>query len=72
MATREFFEEAKEVIEEAGFDIDEVRSFMDRLRDSGIVNMYGSGEYLQRSFGFTRFDVKPIILDYVNHGLEVE
>lgn len=72
MGTREFFEEAKEVIEDAGFDVDEVRAFMDRLRDSNTINMYGAGEYLQREFGFTRFDVKPVVIDYIHFGLEVE
>lgn len=69
MAEREYFEQAKQVIDDAGFELSEVREFMDDLRDGGSTNMMGTGPDLQSNFGFTRFDVKPIVLDYLHHGL---
>ena len=66
---REFFEEAKRVIDASRYSLPEVREFMDDLRDSCDVNMMGAGSYLTEEFGFTRHSVKPIVLDYLHHGL---
>jgi len=59
----------QEAIENAGYEIKEVRDFMHNLRDSGVVNMFGSGEYLQREFGFDRHEAKDVVLGYMDDGL---
>ncbi len=69
MTEREYFDEAKNLIDESGLDLSTVREFMDELRDRGNINMMGAGQYLQTEFGFTRHEVKPIVLDYLHHGL---
>ena len=40
--------------------------FLDDLRDSGIVNMFGAGSYIQDEFGVTRHDANRIL----NHWME--
>ena len=31
----------------------EVNEYLDNLRESGVVNMWGAGEYIQDEFGLT-------------------
>lgn len=69
MSEENWLPEALEVIEKAGLDVEEVRTFLHELRDSGEVNMFGSGSYLQEEYGFDRHDVKPIVLAYMRNGL---
>ena len=59
----------KEIIESSGYSVEEVEDFLHRLRESGEVNMFGAGPYLSAEFGFTRHEVKPIIMKYVMEGL---
>ena len=59
----------REAIENAGFEVEEVRKYMHRLRDSGAVNMFGSGEYLSGQFGFDRREAKEVVLGYMEDGL---
>lgn len=33
---------------------EEVKEFLDYLRESGVCNMFGAGPYLQKEFGFDR------------------
>lgn len=61
--------EAQAIIEKSGFEVSEVRDFMHNLRDSGRTNMYGSGEYLEREFGFDRREQKTIVLSYMDDGI---
>lgn len=45
------------------FVTDEYLQYLDRLRESGVTNMYGAGPYLVREFGVTRGD-SHVILGY--------
>ena len=36
------------------------------LRDSGVTNMWGSGPYLQKQFGLSRYEAKWILLEWIN------
>ena len=40
--------------------------YLDALRDSGIVNMFGAGSHIQDEFGVTRHDANRIL----NHWME--
>lgn len=60
---------ARIIIEERGFSVDEVRQFMHSLRDSAVVNMFGSGEYLMREYGVDYSEAKEIVLNYMDDGL---
>ncbi len=39
--------------------------FLDKLRDSGICNMFGSGVYLEEMFGITRRESKEVVLEWM-------
>ena len=36
------------------------------LRDSGVINMFGAGPYLQREFGLSRYEAKDILLEWID------
>jgi len=59
----------RETIENSGYEVEEVREYLHKLRDSGAVNMFGSGPYLMREYGFDRHEVKDIVLGYMDDGL---
>ena len=40
--------------------------FLDELRASGIVNMYGASEYLMNEFGIKFNEAKEILKDWMN------
>lgn len=60
---------ARVAIAEAGYTVSDVSDYLDRLRDSGVTNMFGAGPYLQENFGFNRADAKTVTLAYVLEGL---
>lgn len=35
--------------------------FLDALRRSGVINMLGAGEYLQRAFKISKIDAKVVL-----------
>ncbi len=39
--------------------------YLDDLRESGQVNMFGSGVYLQEAFGLTRYEAKDVVLEWM-------
>ena len=46
--------------------------FLDKLRDSGICNMFGSGVYLQEMFGINKRESKEVVLEWMNTFSERE
>jgi hypothetical protein len=40
--------------------------YLDGIRDSGIVNMFGAAPYLQDAFGLSRYDAKDILLEWMD------
>ena len=69
---RESFTQAKAVIEDSGYTVEGIRDYLDDLRDTGRINMFGAGDYLMNVWGFTRHEVKPVVLEYINYGLREE
>jgi hypothetical protein len=49
-------------IERPDIVTDEHLEYLDGLRESGVVNMFGAGEYLDRSFNLDRGEAKTILL----------
>lgn len=45
---------------------EQVKKYLDALRDSGVVNMMGAGVYLQRAFGMNRYEAKQAVLDWID------
>jgi uncharacterized protein YciI len=43
----------------------EHKDFLNALRDSGVINMFGAGAYLQREFGISRQKAKTILLEWM-------
>jgi hypothetical protein len=39
--------------------------YLDNLRESGQVNMFGSGAYLQSAFGLSRYEAKDVVLEWM-------
>lgn len=39
--------------------------FLDDLRESGITNMWGAGEYLQEVFEVTKIEARDVLLEWM-------
>ena len=39
--------------------------YLDNLRESGQVNMFGSGAYLQSAFCLSRYEAKDVVLEWM-------
>jgi hypothetical protein len=39
--------------------------YLDRLRASGVVNMFGAGAYLEREFGMDRKTARDVLGDWM-------
>ena len=43
----------------------EIHTYLCALRDSGVVNMWGAGPYLQARYDMTRAEAKQALLDWI-------
>jgi hypothetical protein len=41
-----------------------IYKYLEALRDSGAINMWGAGAYLERDFGLNRREAKAALLDW--------
>jgi len=39
--------------------------FLDEIRDSGSINMFGAAPYLEDMFGLTRYEAKDILIEWM-------
>lgn len=39
--------------------------FLDDLRESGVTNMWGAGEYLQEVFEVTKIEARDVLLEWM-------
>jgi len=44
---------------------EKVNLFLDKLRDSGSINMFGAAPYLVEEFGVTRHEAKDLLLTWM-------
>ena len=44
---------------------EEVFQFLDDLRESGIVNMFGAGPYVEGAFGCKRSEAKALVVEWM-------
>jgi hypothetical protein len=44
---------------------EEYYDYLNDLRESGAVNMFGAGVYLQERFGISRYEAKVILLAWM-------
>jgi hypothetical protein len=43
----------------------EVFEFLDRLRESGVTNMYGAGAYIEREFSMEKAEAKDLLIKWM-------
>lgn len=41
--------------------------FLEKLRRSGVTNMYGAGPYLEEAFDLNKFEARVILMDWMEH-----
>ncbi len=46
--------------------MNEYYDYLNALRDSGVVNMFGAGAYLQEQFGLSRSEARTIVIAWMN------
>ena len=39
--------------------------FLDRLRDSGRINMFGAAPYLEKAFGLSKKEAREVLLQWM-------
>lgn len=42
-----------------------VFEFLDNLRESGAINMFGAGPYVQDAFGLDRREARDLVLEWM-------
>ncbi len=42
-------------------------SFLDELRESGVTNMFGAGQYIQKEFNVDKESAKKILLHWMDN-----
>jgi hypothetical protein len=45
---------------------EEMFVYLDNIRETGKINMFGAGPYLQDAFGLSRYEAKDIVLEWMN------
>ena len=45
---------------------EEVFMFLEDLRKSGRINMFGAVPYVQKVFGLDRYDARDIVIEWMN------
>jgi len=41
--------------------------YLENLRKTGLVNMYGAGPYLENDFGLSKQEARKILLDWMHN-----
>ena len=44
--------------------------YLENLRKSGVVNMYGAGPYLQKAFDLSKHEAATILVDWMENYKE--
>lgn len=43
----------------------DIYKYLDDLRDSGVTNMYGAGQYLQEEFGMDKYEAREVLANWM-------
>lgn len=54
------------ILEDYNTTEEEVYAYLEELRESGEVNMFGATPYLMDQFGFDRREAKTVLIDWMN------
>ena len=41
------------------------KEYLDRLRDSGVTNMFGAAPYVQNEFGVDKYEARKIVGEWM-------
>ena len=41
------------------------KKYLEKLRQSGVVNMFGAGAYLEREFGLSKTDANSVLSNWM-------
>ena len=55
-----------EMLNDKGVICEELKTYLDNLRDSAIINMFGAAPFLMRDFGFTKYEAKDELLRWMH------
>ena len=44
---------------------EEVNLFLDDLRETGAINMFGAAPYVEREFGVSRYDARDLVKNWM-------
>ncbi len=44
---------------------EEVNLFLDDLRESGDINMFGAAPYVQKEFGVSKYDARDLVKNWM-------
>ncbi len=44
---------------------EEVNLFLDDLRESGAINMFGAAPYVQKEFGVSKYDARDLVKNWM-------
>ena len=47
-------------------DREEVFAYLDSVRESGAINMFGAGPYVQEMFGCSRSEARELVLEWMD------
>lgn len=42
--------------------------YLERLRESGVTNMFGATPYLMREFRLSKSEAREVLLDWITNG----
>lgn len=45
---------------------EEMFVYLDNIRETGKINMFGAAPYLQDAFGLSRYEAKDILLEWMD------
>lgn len=45
---------------------EEMFVYLDNIRETGKINMFGAGPYLQDAFDLSRYEAKDILLEWID------
>jgi hypothetical protein len=40
--------------------------YLDNIRETGAINMFGAAPYLQDAFGLSRYEARDILLEWID------
>lgn len=62
----DFLEVVAEIAKPKKYKYEKEFEYLDDLRESGVVNMFGAGEYIESEFGVSKYEAREILSQWMN------